>query len=105
MAWLRGRKLLQDEAPACTPLAEFIASRPDLTTINDILSFAKVVTAKLDSAPSESEPKTVLLPNDDGFASLEYWNNMTAYERAMKLLNETETTSFLGYHIFTRRRF
>ena len=24
---------------------------------------------------------------------------MTAYERAMKLLNETETTSFLGYHI------
>lgn len=78
---------------------QFIASRPDLSTINDILSFAKVVTAKLDSAPSESEPKTVLLPNDDGFASLEYWNNMTAYERAMKLLNETETTSFLGYHI------
>ena len=51
---------------------QFIASRPDLTTINDILSFAKVVTAKLDSAPSESEPKTVLLPNDDGFGSLEY---------------------------------
>ena len=85
--------------------AQFIASRPDLTTINDILSFARVVTAKLDSASTElmadAAPKTVLLPNDDGFASLEYWTNMTAYERAMKLLNETETTSFLGYHILS----
>jgi len=85
--------------------AQFVASRPDLTTINDILSFARVVTAKLDSASTElmadATPKTVLLPNDDGFASLEYWTNMTAYERAMKLLNETETTSFLGYHILS----
>ena len=84
----------------CRRRAQFIASRPDLTTINDILSFARVVTAKLDAGPTpESTPKTILLPNDDGFASLEYWTNMTAYERAMKLLNETETTSFLGYHI------
>jgi len=71
--------------------------------MNDILSFAKVITAKLEAEePLMEEPtagKTVLLPNDDGFASLEYWTNMTAYERAMKLLNETETTSFLGYHI------
>jgi hypothetical protein len=69
--------------------------------MKDILSFAPTVQGKLAEAAlsGDLKPRTILLPLDFGFAALEWWSNMTAYEKALKLLNETETVSFLGYHV------
>jgi hypothetical protein len=61
--------------------------------MKDILSFAPTVQGKLAEAAlsGDLKPRTILLPLDFGFAALEWWSNMTAYEKALKLLNETET--------------